>query len=148
MAIEIVDLPIDSMVIFQFAMWLFTRGYLVRTHHRPSWEELWSGTSGFGNDNRKHFTWLSKHLRHHHFTALHHFFHHLYDRMYHSSILTVIFVLDHYCVVMIIPTFFQHMFTRFTWYVSHASASWSYDPLIQLCSGSTFVRYDTFTEIV
>jgi hypothetical protein len=26
MAIEIVDLPINSMVIFQFVMWQFTRG--------------------------------------------------------------------------------------------------------------------------
>ena len=28
MAIEIVDFPMNSMVIFQFVMWKFTRGYL------------------------------------------------------------------------------------------------------------------------
>ena len=42
---------------FSIAFCMFTRGYL-NTHHHPSSEEL----SGFGNDNRKHFTWLSNTL--------------------------------------------------------------------------------------
>ena len=38
MAIEIVDFPINSMVIFQFAMLVITRGYLnilTINHHYP-----------------------------------------------------------------------------------------------------------------
>ena len=67
---------------------------------------LLSSISGFGNDNNYSTSHDSlRRLRHHKFTALHHFFHHLYDRMYHSSILTLIFVLDHYCVVSLFRPF-------------------------------------------
>ena len=55
------------------------------------------------NDNTAlHMT--LKHLRHHNFPAPH-FFHHLCYIMYQSSILTIIFVVNQNCLVMILPTF-------------------------------------------